>query len=258
VLLTAAAVLGTAWFVVLSPTPAHVLALTAAMVLGGVPAVAGLAVSRRLGHSLLGALVVLPGLLAAVVLCASLAPQDVSPPGDAYLVAAGQGDWVLVYLVLAVPLLFFPEGRPATRGARWLLALIMLDAATFMVTAATAPGPFLPPDEHSPHVLGTMPGWLADLLSAVTLPGLLVGLGAIVLHLVRLHRTGDEPADVADQGGMKRERHNRAGDERAATVATRSARQGRSGPAGAFAGAAIQHRQSVLVRHRTLVPEHAR
>ena len=192
VLLTTAAVLGTAWLVVPAPTPAHVLVLTAAMVLGGVPAAAGLAVSqtsraqpaRRPGRAARTARRRRPLPVAG--------PSGRLAAGEAYFVAAGQGDWVFVYLVLAVPLLFFPEGRPATRGARWLLALILLDAATFMVTAATAPGPFLPPDENSPHVLGTMPGWLATVLSAVTLPGLLIGLGAIVVHLVRRHRTGDE------------------------------------------------------------------
>ena len=192
VLLTTAAVLGAGWLVLLAPSPAHALVLAAAAVLGGVPAAAGLAVSRRLEHSLLGALVVLPGLLAALVLMGSLVPEDVSPPGAAYGIAAGQGDWVLVYVVVAVPLLFFPDGRLATRGARWLLALILLDAATFMVTAATAPGPFLPPDQDSPHVLGTMPGPLATALSVVTLPGLLVLLAALVVHLVRRYRTGDD------------------------------------------------------------------
>ena len=191
-LLTTAAVVGAGWLVLLAPSPADALVLAAAAVLGGVPAAAGLAVSRRLPRSLLGALVVLPGLLAALVLMGSLVPEDVSPPGAAYGIAAGQGDWVLVYVVVAVPLLFFPDGRPATRGARWLLALILLDAVTFMVTAATAPGPFLPPDQDSPHVLGTMPGPLATALSVVTLPGLLVLLVALVVHLVRRYRAGDE------------------------------------------------------------------
>ena len=190
VLLTTAAVAGTAWLVVLAPSPAHALVLAAAAVLGGVSATAGLAVSRRRERSLLGALVVLPGLLAALALFLSLVPP---PPGEAYFTAAGQGAWVLVYVVVAVPLLMFPDGRPSTRGARWLLAWILLDAATFMVTAATAPGPFLPPDENSPHVLGTMPGPLATALSVVSLPGLWISLVLVVVHLVRRYRAGDEP-----------------------------------------------------------------
>ncbi len=190
VLLTTAAVAGTAWLVVLAPSPAHALVLAAAAVLGGVSATAGLAVSRRRERSLLGALVVLPGLLAALALFLSLVPP---PPGEAYFTAAGQGAWVLVYVVVAVPLLMFPDGRPSTRGARWLLAWILLDAATFMVTAATAPGPFLPPDENSPHVLGTMPGPLATALSVVSLPGLWISLVLVVVHLVRRYRAGDQP-----------------------------------------------------------------
>lgn len=188
-LLTAAAVLGTAWLAVVTPSPGHALVLTAAIVLGGVPSTAGLAVSARRERSLLGALVVLPGLLATLALFLALVPP---PPGEAYFTAASQGAWVLIYVVVAVPLLMFPDGRPSTRGARWLLAWILLDAATFMVTAATAPGPFLPPNEDSPHVLGTMPGALATALSVVTLPGLWITLVLLVVHLVRRYRVADE------------------------------------------------------------------
>ena len=102
VLFTTAAVLGAGFLVVSAPSPARVLVLSAAVVLGGVSTAAGLAVSRRLEHSLLGALLVLPGLLAALFLCLSLAPEVVSPPGAAYITAAGQGAWMLVYVVIAM------------------------------------------------------------------------------------------------------------------------------------------------------------
>jgi len=190
VLLTAAAVLGTAWLAVAAPSPGHALVLAVALVLGGVPSAAGLAVSGRRERSLLGPLVVLPGLLAALALFLSLVPP---PPGEAYFTAASQGAWVLIYVVVALPLLMFPDGRPSTRGARWLLAWILIDAATFMVTAATAPGPFLPPNEDSPHALGTMPGPLATALSVVSLPGLWISLVLLVVHLVRRYRAADEP-----------------------------------------------------------------
>ena len=186
-------VLCAAWLVWLSPSPAHALVLVAAVVIGGVPTASGLWVARRDPHSALGPLLVPPGLLAALALTLALVPDEWSTStGADYLTAGSQGAWVLVYVVVAIPLLFFPDGRLPSRAARWLLALILLDAAVFMTTAATAPGPFLPPNESSPHVLGTMPGTLADVLSAISLPGLPITLVALVVLLVRQYR-GSRP-----------------------------------------------------------------
>ena len=113
-------------------------------------------------------------------------------PGEDYGIAASQGDWVLVYVVLAVPLLLFPAGRATTRLARWLLVAILADAALFMVVAATAPGPFLPPDEGAPHALGTMPVALSNVLTAISLPLLPLTLIGIGVHLFRSYRAADE------------------------------------------------------------------
>ena len=146
-------------------------------------------VARDSGTGALGLLLVLPGLLAVLVLTLVLA-QDVmtEPPGADYITVATQGAWVLVYVVVALPLLFFPDGRLTSRLGRWLFAVILLDAAVFMVTAATAPGPFLPPDETTPHVLGTMPAALATTLAAVSLPLLPVSLILLVVDLIRRYR----------------------------------------------------------------------
>lgn len=96
-----------------------------------------------------------------------------------------------MYVVVAIPLLFFPDGRLATRFARRLVVLILGDAALFVVVAATAPGPFLPPDQSSPHVFGTMPEALSAVLTAISLPGLPVSLVALVVYLVRRYRASD-------------------------------------------------------------------
>ena len=168
----------------------HLLILAAALVLGAVPTTAGLLVAHVRDTRVLGLLLVLPGLMAAVVLTLALV-QDVTadpPPGADYLTVASQGAWVLVYVVLALPLLFFPAGRLASSLSRWLCALILIDAAVFMVTAATAPGPFLPPDETTPHLLGTMPGALATTLSVVSLPLLPISLVLLVIDLARRYR----------------------------------------------------------------------
>jgi len=118
------------------------------------------------------------------------------PPGDAYVTAASQGAWVLVFVAVAVVVLVFPSGRAEGRGARWVRGLLIADAACYMVIAATAPGPYPAPDQHSPHVFGTMPAALSDVGSAVTLLGLIVLLVAVVVTTVRRTRRA--------QGRMRR------------------------------------------------------
>ena len=179
------------WVVAQDPTPAHLLVLGAALILGTVPAVAGVAVAQGRGTGLLGLLVCLPGLQAALLFTSALAQEVMAPPSWAdYEIAASQGTWILFYVVVALPLLFFPDGRVATSLGRWLVALVLVDSAVFIVTAATAPGPFLPPDEATPHVLGTIPGALANVLTAVTLPLLPISLILIVVDLTRRYRAG--------------------------------------------------------------------
>ncbi len=114
------------------------------------------------------------------------------PRGGDYVTVASQGAWVLLYVVLAVPLLLFPGGSGHTRLARWLLVAILADAALFMVVAATAPGPFLPPDEGAPHALGTMPVALSNVLTAISLPLPPLTLIGIGVHLSRGYRAADE------------------------------------------------------------------
>lgn len=188
--ITGAVLCAALWLMAQDPSPAHLLVLGAAVLLGAVPAVAGVVVAQARGTGVLGLLLVLPGLLAALGLTLVLAQDVVSePPAADFMTVATQGAWVLVYVVVALPLLFFPDGRLASRLGRWLFVVILLDAAVFMATAATAPGPFLPPDEATPHVLGTMPGALATTLTAVSLPLLPVSLILLVVDLARRHRT---------------------------------------------------------------------
>jgi len=176
-----------------SPSVRGGLLLAAAVVVGGTPVLAGILVSRGLADSLLGPLLVLPGFVAALgVLGLFPSVARWTPPGADYVTAASQGDWVLVYVMVALPLLLFPEGRATTRLGRWLLALIIADAALFLVVAATAPGPFLPPDQNSPHVLGTMPATLSGILTAISLPGLPLTLIGLAVHLFRSYRVADD------------------------------------------------------------------
>lgn len=195
--LTATALVVATALVATAPSMARVGLLTLAVVLAGTPTVMGLLVTRRRPGHVIGPLLTVPGLVAALGLAGELA-GPAAPPGNAYFVAASQGAWVLVFVPVAVLLLFFPDGRLTGSGGRltgsggrWLLAALLVDSVTFMVVAATAPWPYLPPNESSPHVFGTLPHHWADALSAVTLPGLLVTLLLCVATLVRRFRRSE-------------------------------------------------------------------
>jgi signal transduction histidine kinase len=190
--ITGVIVVAAAWLTTAEPTPGHILALAAGVVLGVVPAASGTIVSTVPRTGVLGPLLVLPGLLAALVVTLVLA-EDIlpAPAGADYVTVASQGAWVLVYVVVAMPLLFFPAGRLTTRMSRWLLAVILADAGVFITVAATAPGPFLPPDETTPHVFGTMSADLATVLTAVSLPLLPLTMIVLVIDLVHRYRCSD-------------------------------------------------------------------
>jgi signal transduction histidine kinase len=193
--LSAAAVIASAVVVtVVGPNRSALTLLGAAVLFGGVPMLAGLAIARVRPENVLGFLVALPGVAATLLLCLSAVgelPGGGDFPGEDHLTVASEGGWVLVYVVIAVPLLFFPDGRLATRFARWLLAAILADALLIMIVLATAPGPFLPPHEDTPHVYGTMPGTLSDVLAAISLPVLPLTLVGLIVHLVRRYRASD-------------------------------------------------------------------
>jgi signal transduction histidine kinase len=190
-LVVLAAVLTSAWLVLSDPGVTAAVVLVVLVVLAGVPCAAALWVSGHQPRNALGPSLALPGLLVAGVLSLVVGsltlPQ--APPGGDYVTVLSQGAWVLLYVVLAVPLLLFPDGRLASRASRWLLAAILLDALVFMVTAATAPGPFLPPEQDTPHVLGTMPSGLADVLVATSLPALLLTLVGLALDVRHRYRS---------------------------------------------------------------------
>jgi hypothetical protein len=180
----------------LSPSPGHLVLLLVGVLFAGVPTASGLLLSRREPRNVLAPVMSVPGLVAALGVTGELLTRsgtvDGRFPGATYVTAASQGAWVLLYVPLVLVLLLFPDGGARGRTGRWLLALAVLDGAAFMVVAATAPGPYLPPDESSPHVFGTLPAPVAALLTAVTLLGLPVLLVASVVSLLRRFRGGDD------------------------------------------------------------------
>ena len=162
-----------------------------AVLLAGTAGAAAALVARRRPHNVLGPLLSLQGLIAALAVFSVVGHTLDRLPGDAYLTAASQGVWVLPYVAVAALLLVFPDGRLETPGSRRVLIAVLACAAIFMVVAATAPGPYLPPDESSPHVFGTIPAAVADILTFVSLPGLLVTLVALVVVLRGRYRAAD-------------------------------------------------------------------
>ncbi|MEP7369812.1 MAG: ATP-binding protein [Dermatophilaceae bacterium] len=188
--LTAAVAIATGLLAWSEPIPKNLLLFFAALVVGGVPALSGLWVARHDPGSALAYLLVLPGLQAALLalegVSTAIVPGGV--PGGPYVTAASQGAWVLIYVVISVPLLFFPAGRLSSRFERVILGLIVGDAVVFVAVAATAPGPFLPPNEFSPHVLGTLPTNLSRVLAVTALVLLPLTLAAVAVRLFRRHR----------------------------------------------------------------------
>ena len=101
--------------------------LVAALVLAATPVLAGLLLVRADQGGTLGPLLTVPGLVAALAITGQLAQSAGSshPWGAAYVTAASQGAWVLIYVAVAVLVLFFPDGRLSGRCDRYLLAAIV-------------------------------------------------------------------------------------------------------------------------------------
>jgi signal transduction histidine kinase len=185
-----AAVVGSAWLVLRSPSVTAGIVLTILVVMGGVSCAAALWASGRQPRNALAPALALPGLLVAAILSLVVASSTlaVEPRGGDYVTVASQGAWVLLYVVLAVPLLLFPDGRLESPASRWLLVAILVDALVLMAAAAATPGPFLPPNEDTPHVLGTMPTFLATALFIGSMVALPLTLVALVLNLKKRYQ----------------------------------------------------------------------
>jgi signal transduction histidine kinase len=190
---TAALLVAAGFAAAVHPSVEHIAMLLVALVLAAASLLAARMVLGAQPTSALGPLLTLPGLVATIALAGEISQtQGTHRFGEVYITAASQGAWVLVYVALAVVLLFFPRGRLETRSDRWLLTTILVDAAVFMVVAATAPGPYLAPDQASPHVFGTLPSVGSDIGTAVSLVSLLVTLVWLVVRLVRRRQGAGE------------------------------------------------------------------
>jgi signal transduction histidine kinase len=189
-----ALIVAAATFTAANPSAGRVAMLVVAVLLAAISVGSGWAVLGVQPTATLGPILTLPGLIATIALAGQISQTRSSEhwPGSAYVTAASQGAWVLVYVAVAVPLLFFPHGQLETRADRWLLRIVVLDAILFIALAATAPGPYLPPNQTSPHVFGTLPSVVAHVGIALTLPTIPVTLIWLVVRLVRRRSSGSD------------------------------------------------------------------
>src|SRR5580698_1881997 len=144
-LVMAALIVAAAIFTAANPSAGRIVMLVVAVLLAAISVGSGRAVLVAQPESVLGPILTLPGLIATIALAGQISQtrNSVHWTGEAYVTAASQGAWVLVYVAVAVPLLYFPRGRLETRADRWLLRIIVVDAALFIALAATAPGRYL-------------------------------------------------------------------------------------------------------------------
>jgi signal transduction histidine kinase len=155
--------------------------------------VASLLVRRRSGDDWLAPMLALTGFLPSLALLVAVFKEG---PVAGYAVALSEGSWVLLFVSVALLVLFFPERRVRGRD-RWLVWAIAIDALLFIVVGAMHPGSYSHPYERSPHVFGTLPHVVSAAIVAVTLPGILVLLVLTSVSVVRRYRRAG--ADVRAQ-----------------------------------------------------------
>ncbi len=105
-------------------------------------------------------------------------------PLSGYLIAFGEGAWMLWYLPAALLMLYFPDGRLLGRRWRLVVAGLLADVVAFSVLAAFTPGPFDPPLEHDANPLPVPTGFALRLVDVGGMVCLLALLPLLVLCLV--------------------------------------------------------------------------
>jgi signal transduction histidine kinase len=194
--LTGALVLAAAVLAALEPTSTTISVAAVGGSVAAVTAGLGLAVARHARRNVVGALLVLVGLMEAFTAAREIGERVLARHPETlasldWLVALLAESSVWLFVALALLLLYFPDGR--LPGPRWRLVPGVLIAAGFVHHAygAVDPAPFRPPLEDLPHPFAAPP-FAFDLLSLLAELALLVLVIACAVSLVVRYRRSDD------------------------------------------------------------------
>ena len=164
-----------------------------------VPSLAlGLVVAARRPGNPVGALLAFVGFAIAFVPSvetytdgARVHPEQLPLP--ALVIVLSQGMWMMMYLPVALLMLYFPDGRTPGPRWRWVPVALVAVFVGFVVLAGMDPEPYPPPDQDAPHALGTAPPAVM-LFGLLLLPGFLGLLIASATAMVlKFRRAAGDP-----------------------------------------------------------------
>jgi signal transduction histidine kinase len=169
-----------------------------ATLLGAASVTLGVAVAGKRPDNMVGALLVLVGLLPVEMAFGDLQTAayahrpDLVPVSPA-LQALSMGSWMFLYVPPALLALVFPDGRLPGRRWRGVAAGLIAVPVAFTVLAAYDPEPYPPPYAALPHVFDAGPLNPVLSLAAVALLPVLLGLlvATAVSMVVRYRRATD-------------------------------------------------------------------
>jgi len=150
----------------------------------------GVLIAFHQPHNVVGLLLVLAGLLPVGAETRDLRDQ-VNAGATAVELALTSGAWMVFYLIPALLLLYFPDGRAAGPRWGWIGPTLLVVVAIFDIAAALDPAPFRSPYEHVAHPF-RVPEKVYLLTGGVGVGLLPIFLGLLVAAafsvLIRYHR----------------------------------------------------------------------
>jgi signal transduction histidine kinase len=155
----------------------------------------GVLIAVHQPRNVVGLLLVLAGLLPVGSETRDLRDQ-VNASASSVELALTSGAWMVFYLIPALLLLYFPDGRPAGPRWGWVGPTLLVVVAVFDVAAALDPAPFRSPYEDVAHPF-RVPEKVYLLTGGVGVGLLPIFLGLLVAAafsvLVRYHQATSDP-----------------------------------------------------------------